>query len=171
VIKFIQEDMANLNIPELDELFLNINMLEYTLKFFRGLYTSFNSDLSHCIRSLFKLKNISLVDEEEVLEETACTRISNIICGILYIVMKACKEGDVVSIESQGLQGYSMSVNRELSFPQSVINTFNDSNIGTDVFNVLCKYLNDLASDEWGSISVGRTKDDHPEITVSFRRR
>jgi hypothetical protein len=170
VIKFIQEDLSDQNISELNELFANINMIECILKFFRGIYTSFNDDLTSLVKFIFILKNITLIDEMKVLEKTACTRVSNVICGLLYVVTKACKVSDVVSITRGFGGGYSISIRRpQFSLPQSAINAFNNEDAEANAFNVFCKYLNSLAGDENCRISVGRTEAGCQKIELKAR--
>jgi hypothetical protein len=149
VIKFIQEDMKNSDMSEMDELFVNIDMIEHTLKFFRGIYTSFNDDLTLLIKSIYTSKNIQIIDKFNVLNETACTRISNVICGVLYVIVKSCKEHDSVLVTKDDAIIFSASVDRDsFSLPQSVINGLNDTDAEPSAFNIFCKHLKGMANDE-----------------------
>jgi hypothetical protein len=167
VIKFIQDDIKNSNLSEMDELLTNIDMIEQTLKFFRSVYTSFNDDLTLSISSLYSLKNIKIIDECNVLEETVCTRISNIICGILYIFMKSCKKNDSVLITKDNIFVCRVSFDRVgLSLPQSIINAFKDVNAEPNAFNIFCKYLQKLARDESLHLSISENEVGQQQITL-----
>ena len=143
ILNFIREDIEDSGQPEVMEMLHNIELMTYTMDFFRNIYTdNINPDaLMTDIEKICAIKgvNISIIDDIILTEN-----VKIIVCGILYIIMKVLEHGDTVNITKNvdkitvvipGTRNLPLSVSRALS-----------KNVDDDIFNVFVNYINALAN-------------------------
>lgn len=144
IIKFLQEDIASSENNETKEFFKHIDLMTYTMDFFRNIYSSSLNTvkLDEILFNIFNLKNISLSGDIDVFSKISIV-FSNIICGILYICMKSCKSSDNIILKKDDNKIIINIRNRSLPF--ETIKAFQESNIEENVFNTFILYVKHLA--------------------------
>ena len=143
IMKFLQEDLAESKNYEVKELLKSLDLLIYTMDFFRLVYSSTSSlELKNNLLKILEAKQIKLKDDSEVLLETS----SNLICGILYLVTKSCKPNDIIVIEQDKQTTTITADNR--AFPTEVEAAFNNNQANQNVFNIFVLYLKQIAKTE-----------------------
>lgn len=150
VMKFLQEDLGNSDVHEVKELLKIVDLLTFTMDFFRNIYTasSANSDIKKILLNIFKLKGIILSDNENSLSNN----FENVLCGILYIIMKNCKSGDEIKL-SKIEEIIFITIPEGRSLSENIVNAFNNS-LDDDVFNVFVNYIKELANLENLKINI-----------------
>lgn len=144
VIKFLQEDIFPSENDTIKELFQNIDLMTYTMDFFRNIYTSSESRgrINEKLLNILKLKDISLIGDIDILLNISPV-FENIICGILYICMKSCKASDNVILEKNNDKIIIQLSNR--TFPQETQKAFQEPDVEENVFNVFVLFVKYLA--------------------------
>ncbi|MDR3030944.1 MAG: hypothetical protein LBU35_00990 [Holosporales bacterium] len=140
VMKFLQDDIRPSNTPEAIELIKSIDLLSYTMDFFRSVYTGSvqNSNVLGIIKNICRLKNISLIAPTDIME-TISGDLTNAIGIVLYIIMKICKPGDKITIKRSS-DSFFIEKDNSTTISQNVINAINDNSCEEDIFNILAKY-------------------------------
>lgn len=144
VMKFLQEDIDASQNHELKELFKTVDLLTYTMDFFRRIYSlSENSiQVNGILLDILQSKNISLIGNLNIFSN-ASPIFDNVICGILYICMKACREADSILIEETGEKIVISVSNRTL--PQEVVKALQGTDVTENIFNTFALYIKNLA--------------------------
>jgi len=144
VIRFLQEDIDSSENYEIKELFKNIDLMVYTMDFFRNIYSYSGKKpkINEILFNILSLKNISLNGDINIFSEISAD-FDNIICGLLYICMKVCKSSDCITLKKDNDKIILNVSNR--TFPQETIKAFQEPNIEENVFNTFILYVKYLA--------------------------
>ncbi|MDR3224013.1 MAG: hypothetical protein LBT03_00275 [Holosporales bacterium] len=156
IIKFIQEDLNKINNHELDELFVNIDLLTYTMDFFRGIYSASGSVINLCdvLCKIATLKNVNFIDLDRALPNISSDDSKSFIVGIIYLILKISKTGDTITISKFSSDSMEVRVNNGRTFPKTVMSVFNGNQIPHDIFNVFAIYVFWLAKTNGFEFSV-----------------
>lgn len=146
VMKFLQEDLKSSYIYEVKELLGTVDLLTATMDFFRNIYSASGSisSTSKVITEIYKLKGVVLKGSEFFYNFESSDE-ENIICGMLYIIIKSCKSGDVVSINREKMSWVITIKNKNRRFPEAVLSAINNREVLEDIFNVFVLYVKQLA--------------------------
>lgn len=144
VMKFLQENIAPSENNEIQELFKHIDLMTYTMDFFRNIYSSSVNTvrINDVLFSILNLKNISLNGDIDVFSKISIV-FSNIICGILYIYIKSCRASDSIILKKDNDKIIISIENR--TFPFETIKAFQESSIEENIFNTFILYIKHLA--------------------------
>ncbi|MDR0695384.1 MAG: hypothetical protein LBF56_01250 [Holosporales bacterium] len=148
IMKFLGEDLKNTDIYEVKELLRNADLLSCTADFFRSVYS-----VSGAVTSIFgtlldlaRLKEVTISDPNDLLGRFQSPESQNMIAGLLYLVIKACKAKDVVSIVSPDIHTtWILATNRRF-LPTAVNLAFSGDSQAEDIFNVFAMYIRGLAA-------------------------
>ena len=145
IMKFLQEDLANSDVDEVKELLKTIDLLTLTMDFFRNIYANSGgiSSVREILINIFKIKDITLLDNENVLSDLS-NNFENVLCGVLYIIMKACKTGDEITVSKIG-KNIFVAIPEGRALSKNVIDAFNNS-VDEDIFNIFVNYIKKLAN-------------------------
>ena len=146
IMKFLQEDIKTAYDGEdLKMLFDGIDLLNFTMEFFRRMYSSSSQKTGICevVSNIYKLKNISISDLSDIFEKFKSSNEENILACLLYVVLKSSRSRDSVVVTNTGDKITIES--STLSLPSSVMTAINDDNCEEDIFNVFIKYAKSLA--------------------------
>jgi len=155
VMKFLQEDLKSLESnDDLKMLFEEIDLLSCSMDFFRNIYSSSKqkTGIYKIISNIYKLKGVSLPDLSSLFDNASNANDENFLAGVLYIVLKSCRQGESVFVE--GNSSDIVITTGTSSLPSSIINAMNNDDCDEDIFNVLAKYIKTLANLEKYSINV-----------------
>lgn len=144
IMKFLQEDISFSDNEVIKELFQNIDLMTCTMDFFRNIYASSKNRvrINEILLNILKLKNISLSGDINVLSKVSIA-FENVICGIIYICMKACKTSDNILLENNNNKIVIKISNR--TFPQETQKAFQELDLEENAFNIFVLYVKYLA--------------------------
>ncbi|MDR0942398.1 MAG: hypothetical protein LBM19_02145 [Holosporales bacterium] len=166
-IKFLCDDESELRSEDLKELFNDLNLLSYTMSFFRGIYSGGSAvDTLDAVLGVAKLKNISISDKNNVLTEFVVSNSKTSILGILYLIIKVCKSQDVIVISYRTSEPIKISVDKQRVFPEAIYLAFNDNLLQENVFNVFALYVKDLAKEQGFEISAELVENDGLRVNI-----
>jgi hypothetical protein len=141
---------------KITDLFVYLDLLEQTVKFFNNFYTSPNCNLSKLIIEIFKSKKLLLIDKDDVFKNTS-VELEIVISGLLYIVMRSFSELDKVVLEV-GLDQYSIIIdNPKRTFSSSFVNLINDETTCENIFNIFEKHIIDKANEIGYKVGIDKT--------------
>ncbi|MDR1391118.1 MAG: hypothetical protein LBI95_01975 [Holosporales bacterium] len=145
VMKFIQEDLENAGIHGSKDLLESIDLLVQTMDFFRSMYATSekSSNIRNILLALLKLKNINLLDKDEIFNSLSF-ECESVVCGIIYVLMKLCKSGNAISV-SGGTDRIKIGFEDEKTIPESICETLNNDFLEENVFNIFISYIKELA--------------------------
>ena len=150
IMKFLEEDLRpSCHNDDLKMLLDNVDLLTYTMDFFRNLYASSKqkTGVGDVVFNIYKLKGISLIGSEKVFQSFSNPNEESMLACILYIIMKSCRHGDEVSIAFDNNLGVSIEITASIaSLPSSILYAINSDDCEEDIFNVLAKYAKQLAN-------------------------
>ena len=165
VMKFLQEDLKSCENDDLKMLLDDIDLLSYTMDFFRNLYSASKAQniTSNNILNIYKYKGVLLKGAEEVFDSLLTTNEEDILSCILYIIMKSCRKDDVVSID---YTNDVITINATVPLATGIIKALNHRSCEEDIFNVLAKYANYLAYLEKYAINAENDKNNNLRIKL-----
>ena len=157
IMKFLEEDLRpSCHNDDLKMLLDNVDLLTYTMDFFRNLYASSKqkTGVGDVVFNIYKLKGISLIGSKKVFQSFTNPNEESMLACILYIIMKSCRHGYEVCIAFEDNLGVSIEVTASIaSLPSSILNALNSDECDEDIFNIIAKYARRLASLEGYCIS------------------
>jgi hypothetical protein len=147
VMRFLGEDLKNTDIHEVKELLRNADLLACTADFFRGIYSTSGAVTSifGTLFGLAKLKEVMISNADDSLDRFQSPEAQNMIAGLLYLIVKACKAKDVVSVVSPDSQTVWISASNRRFLPTAINLAFNNDSQIEDIFNVFAMYIKRLA--------------------------
>ena len=145
IIKFLQEDLAEHNSPELKELLRTVDLLSLTMDFFRNIYSAKIDSVSlfETLKKIYNLKGISLSDPYTIVQSLP-ENLQNAISGILYTIMKVSKPGDIVKV-SGNFSMIVVDVPKDRALPKNVSASLEETSVNDDIFNIFVNYTKYLA--------------------------
>ena len=168
VIKFIQEDLtdtgAALGSTELRELSKNLDLLSLTMEFFRNIYSGYET--RKVLLNIMNLRGVGVSDKNDILSNSTGT-LQNIICGMLYILMKSSKVGDDIAISGDS-DCIEIQSPAGRMLPKSVFDALTNDGVSPDAFNIFAKYISQLATSALFDISLS-SNDDHLQVKICKR--
>ena len=146
IIKFLQEDLAEHNSPELKELLRTVDLLSLTMDFFRNIYSAKIDfpTLFETLKKICNLKGICLSDPYDIIQSLP-ENLQNAISGILYTIMKVSKPGDVVKV-SGNFSMIIVDAPRGKALPKTVTTALEGNFVKDDIFNIFVNYTKYLAN-------------------------
>ena len=153
VLKFLQEDLKSSYNCEADEIINIVDLLTATMDFFRNIYSTTGSisNISKIITDIYRLKKIT-IENNGCFYDFESTNEENIICGMLYVVMKSCKSADTVSINFEKNLWIIKIKNKNRKFSDAIFNAINNDEVDEDIFNVFVLYIKKFALESGYSI-------------------
>ena len=146
ILKFIQEDLADFDRPEIKEMLKTIDLLSITMDFFRNIYSPKIDPVavSKDLQQIYDLKEIEISDPDGVLQSVP-ENLQSAIDAILYTIMKNSKPGDIVKV-SKSDNGIILEIPTGRALPQNILNAFVKTPVADDIFNIFVNYAKHLAS-------------------------
>ena len=146
ILKFLQEDLADSDIPEVKEILKTIDLLSVTMSFFRNIYSPKVDSIavSKDLKKIYDLKEIKISDPDEILQIVP-ENLRSAIDAILYTIMKVSKPGDVVGV-SRNNDEIILELPVERYLPQNVCAALCEASVDDDIFNIFVNYAKHLAS-------------------------
>lgn len=141
ILAFIKEDLSNSDQPEVKEIVDTVDILMSTMDFFRNIYAT-KVDPSAVLASIEKIyeqKGIKIFDTNGVFMSLT-DNLQNAISGILYLIMKVSKPGDVVDVSRKPF-GVMIDLPRGRMLQKNVSDTLTEQEVESNVFNVFANYL------------------------------
>lgn len=144
IMQFLKEDMEDFGSCDLNELNATIDLMTYTMDFFRNLYSSEGgrSKISSTLQKIFALKKVELACNGEFFDGIA-PELDNVICGVLYICLKVCKPCDKVTLQNERGVIYIKLQNKSLS--SQIIDAIQNAATSENIFNTFALYVMNLA--------------------------
>ncbi|MDR1333171.1 MAG: hypothetical protein LBJ69_02085 [Holosporales bacterium] len=155
VLVFLKEDLVN-KTQELSELFTLIDMLTHTMDFFRNIYATSGtiSNIMETMQCIAKLKSIHISDDSNVMKKSDDNSgAPSFLGGVLYIVLKACKPNDTISI-TKSPKEISITVSSPRRLHEAVSAAFNEETCKEDIFNTFALYVKKLAKFQGFNVSA-----------------
>ena len=141
VLNFIKEDIASNTTGDVREMFKIVELLTYTMDFFRNVYAD-NIDsktLINALKKIYLLKEINLFMSSDNMPE----KIRGAICCVLYTIMQSSNSGDIVSVSNVGNK-VVINMPKDSILPTEV-NKALSSDISNNAFNILVNYAKSIA--------------------------
>lgn len=166
IMKFIQEDLVFSQCPEVKELMSSVDLLTLTMDFFRSIYAPFDGvsyDIYKTLSDILRLKEISVVDDTGIILNLP-GGVKNIVCGILYCIIKVSKQKDVIKL-SGTLNNILIESPQNRSVSKVTYDTFNSGSLESNVFNIFENYIKYLASLNKVEVSI-ETENGNQKVRV-----
>jgi len=146
VLSFIKEDIAGNATGNIEELCKTIDLLTYTMDFFRNVYAD-NADSKaeiNALKKIYLLKDINLFISSDNGLYSLPNRVQKAICCILYTAMKSSKSGDIVTV-SRAMDKFVINIPENTNLPTEVNNALSGT-LPSNVINILINYAKNIAS-------------------------
>jgi hypothetical protein len=165
ILKFLEEDICFSYNAETVEFIKNIDLLSFTMDFFRNIYSnsSQSSNQFENIKNICKLKDIELAVSSQVIDKKLPGNAMNSICVILYIFAKISKTKDMINVDFIN-DCVVIEKNGSANVSNSIIDALNNSTCKKDIFNILAKYAKDLLN----SINYNINISTEPKLIVKI---
>lgn len=154
VLNFIKEDTTASATCDLGEMYKIIDLLAYTMDFFRNVYTD-NIDSKAVINSLKKiylLKDINLFITSESSMHSLPEKVQGAICCILYTIMKSSQSGDIVAVSS-ATDKFIINIPENINLSTEASKALSGTT-QSNAFNILINYAQNIASLEGYKIKL-----------------
>ncbi len=152
VLNFIREDIEHTATPEIQEMIKNIELLTYTIEFFRGIYSD-KINIDALISAIHKIYNKKGIVAPALNDIVAQHNGKAAICGLLYVIMKVSKPGDIVKI-NHNEDKIVISIPEGRNLPTNVSVALSEKVIEDDIFNVFVNYVKELAAQDGYGIEL-----------------
>ena len=141
IIKFLQEDIKEKATPEILELNKNIDLLSYTMDFFRNAYSDSvqSAKTPEIIKAICTLKEIDLKIAPEILENLENNNLINAISLFVYIISKVSKSGERLEISKEN-DAIVIKTAKTVTLQKSIQGVINGESAEEDIFNILACY-------------------------------
>ena len=152
VLNFIREDIKNTQTPEVQEMMKNIELLTCTMEFFRSIYSDkINPNiLEAAINKIYDSKGIDVLGFNYI---ELPNNVKGAICGLLYIIMKVSKPGDIVNI-ANNTNKIAVSIPENRNLPSNVSTALSKKVVEDNIFNVFVNYVKELAKTDGYGIEL-----------------
>ena len=144
-MKILQDDVCLVSSLETTEFIKNIDLLSYTMDFFRNIYSNSrqNSNQFEDIKNICKLKDIELSVSRRFIDKKLPVNVMNSICIILYIFIKISKTKDIINVDFIN-NCILIEKSGSANVSNGIKNALNKNTCREDIFNILAKYAKDL---------------------------
>ena len=154
VLNFIREDIAGNATHDLSEMYNVIDLLIYTMDFFRNLYTDITDAKAviDALKKIYLLKDINLFISDANSMYSLPGKVQGAICCILYTVMKSLRLGDIVTVSSATDKSI-INIPENINLPTEVHKALSETT-QSNAFNILINYAKNIASLEGYKIKL-----------------
>lgn len=155
IIKFLQEDIKENESAEILELNKSIDLLSYTMDFFRNVYGSSvqPSKAPEIIKTICELKDLNLKFDPEILTECEDNDLINAICLFVYILSKTSRPNETTFVNKSN-EVVTITKEGQSALPKSIKNLLNNESSTEDIFNILASHAKHLLNSSKYNVEI-----------------